>query len=195
MWAGGCRRRQTAGSCNSYGLCSPPVPAVLLLLNKPSVWLSGMGRSASLAEMACIGTGCSLESPHPCPSSLQDLKRVRRQTQARVRDFQQLYELVKNQRNKFVSLVAVAGQGIAELKEKLKMLGNEFEVMPCSVCLMFLSRTLLVCVYMCRCFSLHCAACQGLSTAGSLGAHAVLVTITDLNALLVAPVTLSRHLL
>ena len=72
---------------------------------------------------------CDLLPPYPCPISLQDLKRVRKQTQMRVRDFQQLYELVKNQRNKFVSLVAVAGQGIAELKEKLKMLGNEFEVM------------------------------------------------------------------
>eukprot|EP00891_Asterochloris_glomerata_P006908 jgi/Astpho2/6908/Aster-01775 len=60
---------------------------------------------------------------------VEDLKRVRKQTQTRVRDFQQLYELVKNQRNKFVSLVAVAGQGIAELKEKLKMLGNEFEIL------------------------------------------------------------------
>ena len=93
-----------------------------------------MGREALLVEMACMGNSCNLLSSYPFPSSLQDLKRVRKQTQMRVRDFQQLYELVKNQRNKFVSLVAVAGQGIAELKEKLKMLGNEFEVMPCSVC-------------------------------------------------------------
>ncbi len=98
--------------------------------------LSGNGRKAFLVEMAGMGNSWDIGSPDPCPSSLQDLKRVRKQTQTRVRDFQQLYELVKNQRNKFVSLVAVAGQGIAELKEKLKMLGNEFEVMSCSVCLM-----------------------------------------------------------
>lgn len=41
----------------------------------------------------------------------------------------------------------------------------------------------------------HCAACQGFSIACSLGAQAVLATITDLSVLLVAPVMLSRHLM
>ena len=58
---------------------------------------------------------------------MQDLKRVKRQVMNKVKDFQQLYELVKNQRNKFVALVAVAGQGITELKDKVKILNNELQ--------------------------------------------------------------------
>ena len=37
----------------------------------------------------------------------EDLKKARRDTVRRVKDFQQLYELVKNQRNKFVNLIQV----------------------------------------------------------------------------------------
>lgn len=59
---------------------------------------------------------------------VQDLKRTRKEVVRRHNDFQQLYQLVKNQRNKFVSLVAVAGQGIGEFKEKVKILTNEMEV-------------------------------------------------------------------
>ena len=59
---------------------------------------------------------------------VQDLKRTRKEVVRRYNDFQQLYQLVKNQRNKFVSLVAVAGQGIGEFKEKIKILSNEMEV-------------------------------------------------------------------
>ena len=59
---------------------------------------------------------------------VQDLKRTRKEVVRRYNDFQQLYQLVKNQRNKFVSLVAVAGQGIGEFKEKIKILTNEMEV-------------------------------------------------------------------
>ncbi|DBB15596.1 TPA: Coiled-coil flagellar protein [Trebouxia sp. C0006] len=60
---------------------------------------------------------------------VQDLKRTRKAVVRRYNDFQQLYQLVKNQRNKFVSLVAVAGQGIGEFKEKVKILTNEMEIL------------------------------------------------------------------
>lgn len=36
-----------------------------------------------------------------------DLKKKRREVAQRLRDFQQLYDLVKNQRNKFVNLIQV----------------------------------------------------------------------------------------
>ena len=66
---------------------------------------------------------------------VQDLKRTRKDVVRRYNDFQQLYQLVKNQRNKFVSLVAVAGQGIGEFKEKVKILTNELEVrLPLTTC-------------------------------------------------------------
>lgn len=38
---------------------------------------------------------------------VMDLKKARKDTIQRVKDFQQLYDLVKNQRNKFVNLIQV----------------------------------------------------------------------------------------
>mmetsp|Transcript_19952 Transcript_19952/g.64959 ORF Transcript_19952/g.64959 Transcript_19952/m.64959 type:complete len:918 (-) Transcript_19952:40-2793(-) len=58
-----------------------------------------------------------------------DLKKKRKETVFRLRDFQQLYDLVKNQRNKFVNLIQASSQSIAEMKEKLKILGNEIEIL------------------------------------------------------------------
>ena len=47
----------------------------------------------------------------------------------RLRDFQQLYDLVKNQRNKFVNLIQASSQSISEMKEKIKILLNEVEIL------------------------------------------------------------------
>lgn len=58
-----------------------------------------------------------------------DLKKKRRETLHRLRDFQQLYDLVKNQRNKFVNLITASSQSIAEMKEKLKILANEIDIL------------------------------------------------------------------
>eukprot|EP00873_Tetraselmis_striata_P010499 jgi/Tetstr1/430763/TSEL_020548.t1 len=58
-----------------------------------------------------------------------DLKKAHKEAARRVTDFQQLYELVKNQRNKFVNLIQAANQSCAEMKEKLKILGNEVEIL------------------------------------------------------------------
>eukprot|EP00803_Ostreobium_quekettii_P006560 evm.model.scf_488EXC.2 EVM.evm.TU.scf_488EXC.2 scf_488EXC:5873-12696(+) len=60
---------------------------------------------------------------------ITDLKNVQREAHRRVRDFEQLYDLVKNQRNKFVNLNQAAKQCIAEMKDKLKILGNELEIL------------------------------------------------------------------
>jgi len=46
-----------------------------------------------------------------------------------LKDFTQLYELVRNQRNKFVALIQASSQSIAEMKEKLKILSNEAEIL------------------------------------------------------------------
>lgn len=59
----------------------------------------------------------------------RDLKKRRRAIIARVKDFQQLYDLVKNQRNRFVNLIQAARQGIAEMKEKLRISTNELEIL------------------------------------------------------------------
>ncbi len=42
---------------------------------------------------------------------LAELKKIRREVQRRIRDFEKLYDLVKNQRNKFVNLIQV-GKGL-----------------------------------------------------------------------------------
>ncbi|GMH35034.1 hypothetical protein BSKO_02902 [Bryopsis sp. KO-2023] len=69
------------------------------------------------------------EKVHLKDSGIMDLKNVRKETHKRVRDFQQLYDLVKNQRNKFVNLIQGAKQATAEMKDKLKILGNELEIL------------------------------------------------------------------
>lgn len=40
---------------------------------------------------------------------LAELKKIRKETLRRIRDFEKLYDLVKNQRNKFVNLIQVRG--------------------------------------------------------------------------------------
>mmetsp|Transcript_45819 Transcript_45819/g.146098 ORF Transcript_45819/g.146098 Transcript_45819/m.146098 type:complete len:640 (-) Transcript_45819:1083-3002(-) len=58
-----------------------------------------------------------------------DLKKKKKDTLRRLKDFQQLYDLVKNQRNKFVNLIQASSQSIAEMKEKLKILTNEIDIL------------------------------------------------------------------
>ena len=58
-----------------------------------------------------------------------DLKKKQKETVRRLSDFSQLYHMVKNQRNKFVNLIQASSQNIAEMVEKLKILGNETEIL------------------------------------------------------------------
>ena len=58
-----------------------------------------------------------------------DLKKKKKDTGRRLKEFQQLYDLVKNQRNKFVNMIQTSTQSIAEMKEKLKILGNEIDIL------------------------------------------------------------------
>lgn len=58
-----------------------------------------------------------------------DLKKKQKETTRRLSDFSQLYHMVKNQRNKFVNLIQASSQNIAEMMEKLKILGNETEIL------------------------------------------------------------------
>jgi chromosome segregation ATPase len=59
----------------------------------------------------------------------RDLRKMRRTIVSRVRDFQQLHDMVKNQRNRFVNLIQAARQGIAELREKQKIVTNELDIL------------------------------------------------------------------
>ncbi|CAG9467664.1 unnamed protein product [Pedinophyceae sp. YPF-701] len=60
---------------------------------------------------------------------IKDLKKQRKEVLSRVREFEQLFELVKNQRNKFVNLIQAAKQSMAEMREKLKILDNEVDIL------------------------------------------------------------------
>lgn len=59
----------------------------------------------------------------------KDLRKMRQTIVARVRDFQQLHDMVKNQRNRFVNLIQAARQGIAEMREKQKIVTNELDIL------------------------------------------------------------------
>ncbi|KAJ9511397.1 hypothetical protein QJQ45_029792 [Haematococcus lacustris] len=69
---------------------------------------------------------------------LAELKKIRRETNRRIRDFEKLYDLVKNQRNKFVNLIQAcvtaseghaANQATTEMKDKSKILHNEQDIL------------------------------------------------------------------
>ncbi len=57
------------------------------------------------------------------------MKRQHKDGAMQVQDFLQLYNMVKHQRNKFVTLVRVAGQSSAELTEKMRILDSELLIM------------------------------------------------------------------
>ncbi|KAJ3272865.1 hypothetical protein HDV01_005188 [Terramyces sp. JEL0728] len=51
------------------------------------------------------------------------------ETVTRVKEFMALYELVKNERNKYLNLIHSSTQRLAEMKEKIKILTNEIEIL------------------------------------------------------------------
>lgn len=64
---------------------------------------------------------------------LQDLHKTRRHVARHICDFEKLYDLVKNQRNKFVNLIQAAGQSTTEMRDKLKVLMNELNILHSEV--------------------------------------------------------------
>ncbi|ETV66161.1 hypothetical protein H257_17313 [Aphanomyces astaci] len=51
------------------------------------------------------------------------------ETNNRLKEFSALYDIVKNERNKYVNLIQASSQALAEMKEKIKILHNEVEVL------------------------------------------------------------------
>ncbi|CAM9669684.1 unnamed protein product [Ectocarpus fasciculatus] len=47
----------------------------------------------------------------------------------RLKEFSALYEVVKNERNKYVNLIQSSSQALAEMKEKIRILNNELEIL------------------------------------------------------------------
>ncbi|XP_068132313.1 coiled-coil domain-containing protein 146 [Hyperolius riggenbachi] len=60
-------------------------------------------------------------------------KKKNQEVQKRLKEFAQMYDIIRNERNKCVSLIQVATQRAAELREKIKIYGNEIEILRTSV--------------------------------------------------------------
>ena len=58
-----------------------------------------------------------------------DLTKKQQETEFRLNSFIAMYEEVKNARNKYVSLIQNASQDLAEMKERIKILQNEVEIL------------------------------------------------------------------
>ena len=58
-----------------------------------------------------------------------DLGKKFSETNNRLKEFSALYDVVKNERNKYVNLIQASSQALAEMKEKIKILQNEVEIL------------------------------------------------------------------
>ncbi|GBG31177.1 Coiled-coil domain-containing protein 146 [Hondaea fermentalgiana] len=58
-----------------------------------------------------------------------DLSKRLTETTNKLRQFSTLYDVVKNERNKYVNLIQASSQALAEMKEKIKILENEVEIL------------------------------------------------------------------
>jgi len=58
-----------------------------------------------------------------------DLSKGMAETNNKLREFSALYDVVKNERNKYVNLIQASSQALAEMKEKIKILQNEVEIL------------------------------------------------------------------
>ncbi|KAL1524346.1 hypothetical protein AB1Y20_019244 [Prymnesium parvum] len=58
-----------------------------------------------------------------------DLTKKHAETGTRLREFSKLYDVVKADRNKYVNQIQASAQALAEMKEKIKILQNEVEIL------------------------------------------------------------------
>merc|ERR1712076_140844 len=53
--------------------------------------------------------------------------------QTKLKEFAKLYDIIKNERNKCVNLIQTSTQKAAEMREKIKILQNEIEILRTAV--------------------------------------------------------------
>merc|ERR550514_138123 len=58
-----------------------------------------------------------------------DLKKKLQEISQRQKEFCTMYEVVKNERNKYVAMIQSSSQNLSEMKEKLKIVQNEVEIL------------------------------------------------------------------
>ena len=60
---------------------------------------------------------------------LLDLGKKDAEIRHKLREFAKLYEVVKNERNSYVNAIQTSSQALAEMKERIKILHNEVEIL------------------------------------------------------------------
>lgn len=60
---------------------------------------------------------------------IADHKKKEKEMEMKLKEFAKLYDVIKNERNKCVNLIQTSTQKAAEMKEKIKMLQNEIEIL------------------------------------------------------------------
>ncbi|XP_013065193.2 coiled-coil domain-containing protein 146-like [Biomphalaria glabrata] len=66
---------------------------------------------------------------------IQDHQKKFQEMQIKLNEFAKLYDVIKNERNKCVNLIQTSSQKAAEMKEKIKILNNEIEILRTAVML------------------------------------------------------------
>lgn len=64
---------------------------------------------------------------------IQDHQKKHQEMQIKLKDFAKLYDVIKNERNKCVNLIQTSTQKAAEMREKIKILQNEIEILRTAV--------------------------------------------------------------
>eukprot|EP00002_Diphylleia_rotans_P011919 TRINITY_DN2344_c0_g1_i2.p1 TRINITY_DN2344_c0_g1~~TRINITY_DN2344_c0_g1_i2.p1 ORF type:complete len:930 (+),score=260.77 TRINITY_DN2344_c0_g1_i2:170-2959(+) len=59
----------------------------------------------------------------------EELTKKNQELAVRLKEFSALYEIVKNERNKYVNMIQASAQAVAEMKEKIKIVQNEIEIL------------------------------------------------------------------
>merc|ERR1719446_1456796 len=85
-----------------------------------------LARDASLAHRLCRETGDEVAM-----KSLEelDLRKKYQEISQKQKEFCTMYEVVKNERNKYMTQIQKSSQHLSEMKEKLKILQNEVEIL------------------------------------------------------------------
>ena len=85
-----------------------------------------MARTASQAATQARETGAELKVKELL---ILDLTKKQQDTDLKLNTFIALYEEVKNARNKYVSQIQASSQDLAEMKERIKILQNEVDIL------------------------------------------------------------------
>merc|ERR1719159_2320925 len=85
-----------------------------------------LARDSSTAHRLCRETADEVSMKQ---LEEDDLRKKYQEISQRQKEFCTMYEVVKNERNKYVAMIQSSSQHLSEMKEKLKILQNEVEIL------------------------------------------------------------------